>query len=70
MKELNPKTTFIMKAAAKKHQLRESSLKVIKNSTKINKQVQPKIYINTLYPGFSYVNHKGITIVPKKCILH
>lgn len=42
-------------------------LKVIKNSLKRKTSVNPKLYINTLIPGFTYVNDKGKIVTPKNC---
>ena len=47
----------------------ESHLKVIKNTSKRTKKALNRIYINTLVPGFSYMNSIGETIMPKNCIL-
>ena len=46
----------------------ESHLKLIKNSTLRNKKrALKRIYINTLIPGFEYINNLGETIAPQKC---
>ena len=42
-------------------------LKVIKNSLKRQKGVNAKYYINTLVPGFNYLNDKGKIVTPNKC---
>ena len=42
-------------------------LKVIKSSLKGKKNVNTKYYINTLIPGFNYLNDKGKIVTPKKC---
>ncbi len=42
-------------------------LKVIKSSMKNKKSVDTKYYINTLIPGFTYLNNKGKIVTPKKC---
>ena len=48
----------------------ESHLKLIKNSTRRNKKrALKRIYINTLIPGFEYLNNLGETITPKNCSL-
>ena len=39
---------------------------ITKNSCKI---MNNKILINTLIPGFSYINNKGQEIVPEKKVL-
>ncbi|MDF1517086.1 MAG: hypothetical protein RQ864_11240 [Lutibacter sp.] len=45
-------------------------LKVVNNSlgksSAITEQVK-RIYINTLMPGFNYINSAGESITPKKC---
>jgi hypothetical protein len=47
-------------------------LKVVNNSlgkaNAITEQVK-RVYINTLVPGFNYINSAGESIAPKKCIL-
>ncbi len=43
-------------------------LKVVKNSLKRQKSVDAKFYINTLIPGFTYLNDKGKIVTPKKCV--
>ncbi len=58
-----------MKSAQLKQNNQESTLKVIKSSLNITKRFDAKIYINTLFPGFSYRNGQGKTITPRKCIL-
>ena len=45
-------------------------LKVVNNS--LNKTIAPvekvnRIYINTLIPGFNYINHLGEVVSPNKC---
>jgi hypothetical protein len=48
---------------------KELHLKVVKSSLKRNPKTN-RIYINTLFPNFSYRNHLGETIsTPEKCIL-
>lgn len=60
-----------MKSSALKQNSKEPHLKLVKNS--IKKQVlitnNERIYINTLIPGFNYINHLGNLITPKKCAL-
>ncbi len=58
-----------MNSAQLKQNTQESLLKVIKNSLIGKTGFDAKIYINTLFPGFSYKNGKGKTITPRKCIL-
>ncbi|SFS54721.1 hypothetical protein [Lutibacter maritimus] len=44
-------------------------LKVVKNSLKRNIETN-RIYINTLFPNFSYRNHLGETVSnPEKCVM-
>lgn len=44
-------------------------LKVVKNSLKKPSEIK-RIYINTLFPNFSYKNHLGNTVSNlQKCIL-
>lgn len=47
-------------------------LKVVNNTlaktNAITEQVN-RIYINTLMPGFNYINSEGESITPKKCAL-
>ena len=47
-------------------------LKVVNNSliktSVITEQVK-RIYINTLMPGFNYINSAGESITPNKCVL-
>jgi len=47
-------------------------LKVVNNSlnntTAITKKVN-RIYINTMMPGFNYVNQLGEVVTPQNCIL-
>ena len=45
-----------------------SHLKVIKNSLKQNKTIH-RIYINTMFPNFSFKNHLGETIIKENCVL-
>jgi len=42
-------------------------LKVIKSSLKKENSLKTKYYINTLVPGFNYLNDKGKIVTPKKC---
>ena len=46
-------------------------LKVVNNSLSktsvITEQVK-RIYINTLMPGFNYINNTGESITPNKCV--
>jgi len=48
-----------------KQQPRDPFLNIVKH-LKINVN---NIYINTLTPEFSYTNHKGALVFPKKCVL-
>ena len=65
-KKYNPKTHCIMKSSLQNN-IQEPHLKVIK-STKRKKPVK-RIYINTLVPGFSYLNSLGEAIMPRNCAL-
>ncbi|MBT8317007.1 MAG: hypothetical protein HKP59_05235 [Lutibacter sp.] len=50
---------------------KEPHLKLIKNTKKkktANARVN-RIYINTLIPGFSYLNKAKKTIIPENCAL-
>ena len=48
----------------------ESHLKLIKNNAPRNKKrSSERIYINTLIPGFQYLNNLGETVTPKSCSL-
>lgn len=58
-----------MTTTSLKQNSKESHLRVIKYSENIVESVKKKIYINTLFPGFSFINEKGETIIPRKCIL-
>ena len=54
-----------MQTSPLKQNCRDPYFKIVKNlKNKVN-----QIYINTLTPKFSYKNHKGEFVVPKKCIL-
>lgn len=50
---------------------KEPHLKLIKNNKRKNAASTnvDKIYINTLMPGFSYLNKAGKTIFPHNCAL-
>jgi hypothetical protein len=50
-----------------KNKSKKIHLKVVKNSLKRKKNVKKKYYINTLIPGFTYLNDKGKTVTPNKC---
>jgi len=54
--------------ATKLYNNKEPHLKVVKSSSK-NKSAINKIYINTLIPGFSYLNSLGKTVTPKNCVM-
>jgi hypothetical protein len=49
----------------------KSTLKVVKNGKRNQKKINGKknYYINTLIPGFSYMNGKGETVTPRKCAI-
>ena len=53
-----------MKAKSLQNFENETFLKVVKNSLK-NKSANLKTPINTLVPGFTYLNNKGETVTPK-----
>jgi len=61
-----------MKSSALKQHTKESHLKLVKNSStkkQVLKTDNQRIYINTLIPGFNYINHIGNLVIPKKCAL-
>lgn len=58
-----------MKSTSLKQNTQEPNLKVVKSSLNNTTGFDAKIYINTLFPGFSYVNVQGQVITPRKCIL-
>jgi len=58
-----------MKSTPLKNSIIQPHLKVIKNGAKRKKPIKSKLYINTLMPDFSFTNHNGEIIHPKKCIL-
>jgi hypothetical protein len=48
----------------------KSNLKVVKNNRTKKKITGNKTYyINTLFPGFTYMNGKGEMVTPKKCAI-
>ncbi len=57
-----------MNAARLDQNTQESNLTVVKRSMNNNPEFA-KIYINTLFPGFSYSNANGEIITPRNCIL-
>jgi len=68
---LTPKSK-IMKSNTLKQISKEPHLKLVKNSIGDKQQLKTKvkrIYINTLVPGFNYINQVGKLITPHKCIL-
>lgn len=56
-----------MKAMSLQHKKEKLHLRVIKNSLNLKKSVNTKLYINTLIPGFNYLNNKGKIVFPKNC---
>ncbi len=56
-----------MKSMPLQNNIEKLHLKVIKSSLKRKKSVDIKYYINTLIPGFTYLNNKGKIVSPKKC---
>lgn len=61
-----------MKATQLQQIERLNFLKVVNNSlnnsTAINNKVN-RVYINTMMPGFNYINQLGEVVTPQKCIL-
>jgi len=57
-----------MKSTPQILEKKTSHLKVIKNSLKQNKTIT-RIYINTMFPNFSFKNHLGETIIKENCVL-
>ena len=55
-----------MKPASLHNNSKKIHLKVIKSSLK-KKNVNTKYYLNTLVPGFSFLNDKGKIVTPKNC---
>lgn len=58
-----------MNSISLKQNTQEPNLKVVKSSLNNTTGFDAKIYINTLFPGFSYVNAQNQAITPRKCIL-
>ncbi len=61
-----------MKSSALKQNIKEPYLKLVKNSSTkqpMLKTDNERIYINTLMPGFNYIDKVGNLIIPKKCAL-
>ena len=56
-----------MKSNSLQNNQKKLHLKVVKNSLNGEKNDIKKYYINTLIPGFTYLNKKGKTITPNKC---
>jgi hypothetical protein len=52
-----------MKAKSLQNFEKKSLLRIVKNSLK-NKSANHKLQINTLTPGFTYINHMGKTVTP------
>ncbi|WP_372746351.1 hypothetical protein [Lutibacter sp.] len=61
-----------MKSSSVKSIQKETQLKVV-NNTLHKKSFMPtannRIYINTLIPGFSFINHNKEIVTGKNCIL-
>ena len=58
-----------MKSTPQILEKKTSHLKVIKNTLKQNKTIN-RIYINTMFPNFSFRNHLGETIINhQNCVL-
>jgi len=58
-----------MKSTPLHNSTQKTHLKVIKNTKRQAQKITKRIYINTLVPGFSYVNHLGETVTPNNCQL-
>ena len=58
-----------MKSTSLKKIEHSPNLKLIKTSVKKLKRVNPKMYINTLIPGFNYVNSSGEVTIPSTHII-
>ena len=58
-----------MELASLHNNIQTPHLKVIKNTTKQTKKVITKMYINTLVPDFSHINHLGEKTSLKRCAL-
>ena len=56
-----------MNSSSLQNKPKKSHLKVIKSSLNGKKSINTKFYINTLIPGFNYLNDKGKIVTPKKC---
>ena len=60
-----------MKAMQLKQTENTPFLKVVNNSlakTNVITEQVKRIYINTLMPGFNYINSAGESITPNKCV--
>lgn len=60
-----------MKATQLQHIESINFLKVVNNranKTTVLAEKVNRIYINTLLPGFNYINHLGEVVSPQKCI--
>lgn len=64
---INPKY-YIMKTALLKQE-EKSHLTIIKNNSKKVKNIKPRLFINTLYPNFTYQNSTGEIISPETHVL-
>jgi hypothetical protein len=61
-----------MKASPLKQTDKAPYLKIVNNNwskKRTSTEQVKRIYINTLIPGFNYLNHNGELITPKKCVL-
>jgi hypothetical protein len=58
-----------MNAAETNQNTQKTSFKLFNSLMNNKPEFNARIYINTLFPGFSYSNAQGGIITPKKCIL-
>jgi len=58
-----------MKSTPLKQIEKTPHLKLIKNSAKKLKRTYPKMYINTLVPGFNYINSNGEATRPSSHVI-
>ena len=61
------KSNCDMKSMSLQKNTEKLHLKVIKSPVKRKKSVITKFYINTLIPGFTYLNNKGKIVTPRNC---
>jgi hypothetical protein len=58
-----------MKSTSLKKKEQSPHLKLIKNSAKKLKRTNPKTHINTLIPGFNYINSTGQVTNPSTHVI-